>query len=68
MKLLNSNETSFLFALSEQEELSIDADFHEWCQTIIGTDNLKWNKPNRQIEISDAELALKFKLRWALEE
>lgn len=67
MRLVNSSDTSYLFDLSEQEENSIDANFHEWCEATLGK-KAKWSKPNQQVEITDPELALKFKLRWALEE
>lgn len=67
MRLVNSSDTSYLFDLSKQEEDSIDADFHEWCESMLG-EKAKWSKPNQQVEIADPELALKFKLRWALEE
>ena len=72
MKLVKSFDPNypFAFALTDLERTEVkyvNADiFADWCNTVIGEDN--YLADDRTVLIANTDAALKFKLRWELEE
>jgi len=72
MKLVKSFDPNypFAFALSDIERTEvkyINAHiFEDWCDAVIGESN--YVADDRTVLIANTDAALKFKLRWELEE